>query len=74
MNLVADRAKAMGFERLIGEYRATKKNSMVKEHYRKLGFHLLGEPSEESTIWEMRLRDYSPFSTPISTVESKTHG
>jgi len=38
LNLVADQALALGAQRLIGVYRPTAKNAMVKDHYARLGF------------------------------------
>ena len=41
LNLVAAEARALGAERLVGEYRPTAKNGMVREHYQRLGFTLV---------------------------------
>jgi FkbH-like protein len=38
LNLVVEQARALGAARLIGVYRPTAKNGMVKEHYQRLGF------------------------------------
>jgi FkbH-like protein len=38
LNLVAALAKELGAKRLVGEYIATPKNGMVRDHYAKLGF------------------------------------
>jgi len=38
LNVVAEAARALGGRRLLGEYRPTAKNGMVKDHYAKLGF------------------------------------
>jgi predicted enzyme involved in methoxymalonyl-ACP biosynthesis len=35
---VADKARALGARRLIGEYRPTAKNALVRELYPRLGF------------------------------------
>jgi FkbH-like protein len=43
LNLVAAAAKRLGARRLIGEYIATAKNGMVKDHYARLGFAAIGE-------------------------------
>ena len=42
LNLVVAQARALGAERLIGVYRPTAKNGMVREHYAKLGFVPVG--------------------------------
>jgi FkbH-like protein len=41
LRVIAQEAKKLGAKRIIGEYRPTAKNSMVKEHYVKLGFSTL---------------------------------
>jgi predicted enzyme involved in methoxymalonyl-ACP biosynthesis len=38
LGVVANEARRLGGGRLIGEYRPTAKNTMVKQHYAKLGF------------------------------------
>ncbi|HYZ61337.1 MAG TPA: HAD-IIIC family phosphatase, partial [Acetobacteraceae bacterium] len=43
LNLVAAEAQRLGASSLIGEYRPTAKNGMVREHYAKLGFDKIGE-------------------------------
>ena len=51
-------ADRRGVRRLVGEYRPTARNGMVRDHYEKLGFQPFtavcgGEPS--STIWSLSL-------------------
>jgi len=46
LNLVVQQARALGATRLIGVYRPTAKNGMVREHYRKLGFAEAGSENE----------------------------
>jgi FkbH-like protein len=43
LNLVAEQALALGADRLIGAYRPTAKNGMVRDHYARLGFDQAGE-------------------------------
>lgn len=38
LNTIVKYAKENGFKKIIGEYIATQKNSMVEEHYQELGF------------------------------------
>lgn len=38
LNTMVERAKAIGFKRIIGEYLPTPKNKMVENHYLELGF------------------------------------
>jgi len=70
LNLIVSQARLLGAVRLIGEYRPTAKNGMVREHYARLGFDLLDRRSDESTFWSMALSDFRPFPTCIRTVEA----
>ena len=68
-NLVAAQAEALGARRLIGEYRPTAKNGMVREHYGKLGFTLTETLEDGTTFWSRDL-PAQPFPTFIRTVEA----
>jgi FkbH-like protein len=50
---VLAKARAAGIERLVGVYRPTDRNSMVRDHYLKLGFRLLEEREGGETRWEL---------------------
>jgi FkbH-like protein len=52
---VAWHAERAGIRRLIGQYRPTDRNMMVREHYAKLGFTRLRETEEGATDWEILL-------------------
>ena len=43
LNTISNHTKEMGFKTLKGEYIATAKNEMVKDHYKNLGFEQAGE-------------------------------
>ncbi len=43
LSLVVSEAMALGAKRLVGEYCATKKNGMVRDHYARLGFDAVEE-------------------------------
>ena len=53
--LTSRHAKALGARRLIGLYRPTAKNGMVREHYKKLGFNLLDTAEDGTTRWVLPL-------------------
>ncbi len=38
LNTIVGKARELGIKRVIGEYLATAKNGMVKDHYARLGF------------------------------------
>ena len=45
-------AQQAGMKRVVGVYRPTEKNALVREHYQKLGFSLIAE-ADGVTRWEM---------------------
>ena len=51
-----DLQKNYGIEKIIGEYIPTKKNPVCKDVYKKLGFSLIKENEDGSTMWELDLR------------------
>jgi len=55
LNTMVECAKALSFERIVGEYIPTLKNGMVKEHYPNLGFKALGE-----NLYELDVNTYTP--------------
>ena len=68
LNLVAGVARAMGAETLVGEYVATKKNGMVRDHYRNLGFTVVAETESGSTA-TLDLRRFTPQQSFIDVTE-----
>jgi FkbH-like protein len=58
LNLLATSAQSHGAKRLIGQYRPTEKNSMVRDLYPNLGFTLLAE-TEGPTRFSFDLRDFT---------------
>ena len=67
---IALRAKARGLRRLIGTYLPTAKNSMVSDHYEKLGFTLLErDESSGSSKWTLDVSSYTQRSTHIRILE-----
>jgi FkbH-like protein len=63
LGLIAAEAARLGADRLIGEYRPTAKNGMVREHYPRLGFAPLAETPDGVTCWVLPLRDF--VATPV---------
>ena len=64
LNLLVERAAEMGCTRLIGEYRPTAKNGMVREHYGQLGFELTDDTNDNTnggvTRWRLPLANVAP--------------
>ncbi len=69
MNLLAAQATALGARRLLGEYRPTKKNGMVREHYAKLGFQPLETRPDGSSLHSFDLAGFTPVETFITSKE-----
>ena len=55
-------ARDAGVRTLVGVYRPTEKNALVREHYRKLGFAKVEEEADGATVWTM------PTTAEIATV------
>jgi FkbH-like protein len=53
---------------LVGTYRPTSRNMMVKEHYKKLGFQLVDQ-QPECDRWELKLSDYHSPVLPMTFVD-----
>jgi len=71
MNLTVEEANRLEKNILVGEYLPSKKNGMVREHYKKLKFGLKEEKSDGSTLWQLNVPDYQPFPTFISIVRAQ---
>jgi FkbH-like protein len=69
LNLVAAQAQALGARRLIGEYRPTKKNGMVREHYARLGFSPLDAADDGGSRAALDLATFTPADTFIEVCE-----
>ena len=52
LNTIANYAARNGFQKLIGEYKPTEKNGLVRDHYANLGFKSYGE------LWELEMSKY----------------
>jgi len=70
LNAVAHRASAMGAIALIGQFRATPKNALVKDHYSNLGFKLREKSDGEST-WRLDLRSFKEIAVPMTILEGR---
>lgn len=67
LNLAASEAKRLGAANLIGVYKPSAKNGMVREHYTRLGFTPLDNDGAEQSRYILPLRDFSPVETFIRT-------
>ena len=58
LNTMVERAKAIGFKKIIGEYLQTPKNKMVARHYSDLGFTKV--EGFETMKYELNIDSYQP--------------
>ena len=65
-------ARERGACRLIGEYRPTPRNGMVRDLYRRLGFNFIGEAADGCVTWSLDLADYLPPDTAITIVTKQS--
>ncbi len=72
LNLIVAEAGRLGAKRLIGQYRPTEKNAMVRDHYATLGFLPLDADAEGNTRWTLSLDGFSPTPTFIRAVQMTT--
>jgi FkbH-like protein len=66
LNVLASEAIRLGAATLIGEYRPTPRNVIVRDHYQKLGFRALAD--SDMSRWELPLPDFRPFDVPMKSV------
>lgn len=66
---LAKAAAEQGAASLIGQFRPTAKNGMVRDHYAKLGFAKLDELADGTLRWKLDLDEYRPSPTAIEIVE-----
>jgi len=69
LNLVVAEAQRLGARYLVGEYRPSAKNGMVRNHYRRLGFDLTGE-DDGTTEWTLSLDKWAPRATYIASEQA----
>lgn len=70
LNLVAQEALRLGATKLIGEYRPTEKNGMVRDHYQRLGFDPLDRCGDDgASLWRLGLTGFVPEEVHMRIVE-----
>jgi FkbH-like protein len=68
LSKLVNTARDAGISRIIGVYIPTSKNSMVKEHYKKLGFDFLDGDQDATARYELQV---SEFETPVIPMKVK---
>jgi FkbH-like protein len=68
LNLIVQQARALGCKRLIGVYRPTAKNALVRDHYSRLGFSAIGTPGDGDVAeYVLTLAGWTELPTTIVT-------
>lgn len=67
LHVLAERCAARGAKRLVGMYRPTEKNGMVRELYAELGFSKVAE-EDGASRWELALREFVPQAVPMQVL------
>lgn len=62
-------ARRIGKSLIKGVHIPTKKNMMVADHYKKLGFSFICEESDGTTHWQLAVDEYHDKKPPIRTLE-----
>jgi FkbH-like protein len=65
LNVLVEQAAALGARRLVGLYRPTAKNGIVREMYGRLGFALVETEASGETLWELDLARYESWAVPM---------
>jgi len=65
LNVLVEQVRALGVRRLVGLYRPTAKNGIVREMYGRLGFALVETDACGGTRWELALAEYEPRPVPM---------
>ena len=69
LNYIVLCAKAAGVGVIVGRYLKSERNSMVKDHYCRLGFAPISVTEEEST-WQLDVSSYNAVPIPIEITEA----
>ena len=70
LNLLVEQARLAGASRLIGQYRPTPKNDMVREHYAKLGFMRTADRADGTERFILALDAFVAYDTFITINEA----
>ena len=71
LSVLAGEAAAIGLRSLVGSYRPTAKNGMVREHYERLGFTRRSCEGEQST-WTLDLQTFTPADVQMAIVSGES--
>ena len=66
-NVLVDRARELGYSRVVGEYIPTKKNSLVRDLHEKLGFTARHDTNNGSILYDLSVDSAEPAETFVQT-------
>ncbi|MHB2208443.1 HAD-IIIC family phosphatase [Methylobacterium sp. CM6257] len=69
LDVIAAEAERLRATALVGEYRPTPKNAMVRDHYERLGFSAVGTADDGATRWRIDLRGRDRHDFPMQLVK-----
>jgi predicted enzyme involved in methoxymalonyl-ACP biosynthesis len=61
-------ARAADIHRLVGVYRPTDRNTLVVDHYARLGFGKIDEDESGLSRWELLVDGASPANAPMKVI------
>jgi FkbH-like protein len=67
LSALVSKAKEWGCSEIVGVYRPTSRNALVKDHYATLGFKKCSEGSDE-TLWSLHTEAFIAPSMPFSSL------
>jgi FkbH-like protein len=74
LSILAERARDMQCSHILGTYRPTASNGMVRNHYRDLGFSPYEAAEDGSTQWICTADEIVPLETEIEIFEEDEYG
>jgi len=69
LDVLIEHARAMGITTLRGYFLPTKKNGLVRDHFKKLGFAKVTESADGSAIYSLEITGYTPRNSHIKVME-----
>jgi FkbH-like protein len=69
---ILKQARSLGIRKLVGVYRPTDRNGMVRDHYGKLGFKQVQDDADGASLWELSV-DAEIDEAPMIVQYDKLH-
>jgi len=74
LNEIMAAAQANGIQKVLGIYRPTDKNELVRDHYRDLGFTCIRTADDGSSEWVLDVGSYRPHDLPMAVERAASCG